>query len=280
MAVEHRDLFCDESDTHRRTYFLIGGIECSPRRSEIITNKIKLLKLEKNCDHELKWTGIGNNERYIEIYKSLIDVFLNDRYMNFKVMKFNKNRDWKKWSKSEDERFYKCYYYFLQSFMNPFKRYQIYLDEKEVSKKYNWDSLYWSLVNSFKAKEPEFSYNNKRNIQILKTVKSRKEEMIQLVDVLTKASLNNNSKNKGKQEVANYFIKNFDPEVEEWNFDIARTKQYKKRNQVFLHKPMYLITSCLILNLFIDGINQINAFSLMLLLEWDICLRFKDKTVH
>jgi hypothetical protein len=231
MAVEHRDLFCDESDTHGKTYFLIGGIECTPRRTEIITDKIKSLKTAYNFNHELKWTGIGNNERYIEIYKSFIDIFLNDKFMNFKVIKFNKNNDWKKWSKSEDERFYKCYYYFLQSSMNPFKRYSIYLDEKEVSKRHNWDSLYWSLTNSFKAKEPEFAYNNKKNVQILKAVKSRKEEMIQLVDVLIKASFNNNSESKGKRELANYFLNNFTPEINEWNFDITKTKKHKERSR-------------------------------------------------
>lgn len=231
MAVEHRDIFCDESDTHGKTYFLIGGIECTPRRTEIITDKIKSLKSENNCNHELKWTGIGNNERYIQIYKSLIDIFLNDKFIKFKVIKFNKNKDWKKWSKSEDERFYKCYYYFLQSVMNPYKRHSIYLDEKEVSKKYNWDSLYWSLSNSFKAKEPEYLYNNKKNVQILKAVKSRKEEMIQLVDVLLKASFNNNSKSKGKREISDYLHENFNPNIIEWNFDITKTKKYKEKSR-------------------------------------------------
>lgn len=228
MAVEHRDIFCDESDTHGKTYFLIGGIECTPRRTEIISEKIKAIKIDNNINHELKWTGIGNNERYINIYKSLVDVFLNDKFMNLKVIKFNKNQDWKKWSKSEDERFYKCYYYFLQNGMNPYKRYSIYLDEKEVSKKYNWDSLYWSLTNSFKSKEPEYLFNNKKNVQILRAVKSRKEEMIQLVDVLTKASFSNDSKSKGKKEIANYFLENFNPNIVEWNFDITKTKKYKE----------------------------------------------------
>ena len=227
MAIEQRYIFCDESDTDGKPYFLIGGLECTPVRRDYVAKKIKLLKYENNINHELKWTGIGNNERYINIYKSLIDIFLKEKFLNFKIVKFNKNMDWKKWSKNEDERFYKCYYYFLQSYMSPYKRYNIYLDDKDVSRKYNRESLYWALTNSFKSKDPLLQYNNKKNVQILKSVCSRNEELIQLVDVLIKASFND-STSHGKKEISSYFINNFNPKIIEWEFDITKTKEYKK----------------------------------------------------
>ncbi len=229
MAVEHRELYCDESDTDGKTYFLIGGLECTPRRAQIITDKIKNLKIDTNYSHEFKWTKIGNNERITAIYKTLIDIFLNDKFLKFHLIKFNKNNDWKKWTNSEEQRFFRCYYYFLQSIMKPYKRYNIYLDNKELSKKYNWDSLYWALSNSFKRKEPEFLYNNKQNVKILKAVESKTKEMIQLTDVLIKATFNNNSESIGKKQISDYLTSNMTTGISEWNFDITKTKKYKEK---------------------------------------------------
>ena len=228
MAVEHREIYCDESDTDGKNYFLIGGLECSPRRAEIIADKIKKLKIEANYPYEFKWTNIGNNDRFIGIYKALIDIYLNDKFLHFYLIKFNKNKDWKKWVNSEEQRFFRCYYYFLQSIMHPFKRYSVFLDKMELSKKYSWDSLYWALLNSFRAKEPEYLYNNKKNITLLSSVDSKEMAMIQLTDVLIKATYND-SQSIGKKQVSDYLIKNMRHQIEEWDFDITKTKKYKEK---------------------------------------------------
>lgn len=224
MATEYSNLFCDESDTDGKKYFLMGAIECTPRRTEIVLGKIKSLRDRYKFPHEFKWTRIGNNDHYINIYKSLVDIFLDEEFVTLNIMKFNKGERWKNWSKNEDERFFKCYYYFLQYLMNPFKRYDIYLDDKSTSKAYNRRALYWSLINSFKAKEPEYRYNNKKNLRTLSMVESRKIDMIQLVDVLLKASCNV-SESRGKREVSKHLMEGFTPNIKEWNFDISKIKK-------------------------------------------------------
>lgn len=228
--MEHREIYCDESDTDGKPYFLIGGLECTSRRAKIITEKIKELRLETGYQFEFKWTNIGNNEKYIKLYKSLIDIYLNDKFLHFNLIKFNKNKDWKKWTKNEEQRFFRCYYYYLQSLMNPYKKYSIYLDWKELRKKYNWDSLFWALTNAFKAKDPEYLFNNKKNIKLLKAVNSKNIEMIQLTDVLIKATFNNNSQSIGKREISNYLLSKMNPPIVEWNFDIKKTKDYKEKS--------------------------------------------------
>lgn len=203
MAIEIRNLYCDESGTNGKPYFLIGGLECTPRRAEIISNKIAILREQSGFYTEFKWTNIGNNSKYINLYKSLVDIFLSERFTKVYVIKFNKNENWKQWASTEEDRFFRCYYYFLRKNMNPYKRYNIYPDEKGLQKKYSWASLYWSLFNSFKSEEPKYKYGNNKNINILKPENSRLKDMIQLTDVLTNA-LFNESNNIGKQEVSNH----------------------------------------------------------------------------
>lgn len=67
----------------------------------------------------------------------------------------------------------------------------------------------------------------------LLTITPEKEDMIQLTDVLIKATFNINLKSKGKKEVSNYLLTNKPPIIIEWNFDIKKTKNYilrKRRN--------------------------------------------------
>ena len=131
MAIQRRVLFCDESETHTPSFY-IGGIECSQRRGEILGEKIAEMRKRTNFYHEFKWQNIGNNGKYVDCYKQFLDVFFADQYSDMHIIQFSKGREWKQWSSDEDQRFFKCYYYFLMKMLKPYARYEIYLDEKSL----------------------------------------------------------------------------------------------------------------------------------------------------
>jgi hypothetical protein len=224
MAIQYRSLFCDESETDAPVFY-IGGIECSQRRSEILCAKIAELRKREHFYHEFKWQRIGNNEKYVALYRQFLDVFLNDDYSNMRIIRFNKkDRDWKRWSSDEDQRFFKCYYYFLMKALKPYARYDIYLDEKNLIKPYYWDSLYWTLTNKFKACDTENDYRNKKVVRRLKPVNSKKTDLIQLVDVLMK-SHTAMPIGEGRMAIVNYMkqhIKSSSIYISDWVFNVDK----------------------------------------------------------
>ena len=225
MAIERKHLYCDESGIDGKPSFYIGGIECTPRRAEILKAAIKNLRDTYLYYHEFKWQSVGNNAKYVTLYKALIDIFLNDKYSGFHLMKINKNEKWKSWTKTEEERFFRCYYYFLLKNMNPYKRYQVFLDDKSISKKYKWKSLYWSITNKFNQKEPEYIYGNKKLINSLIPIDSKKDDLIQLVDVLINAATAK-PQSEGKKELAEYLQGKIGNDYhEDWQFDYEKVKK-------------------------------------------------------
>ena len=202
MAIQRRSLICDESETHTPIFY-IGGIECSQRRAEILCDRIAELRKQEHFYHEFKWQNIGNNKKYVALYRQFLDVFLKDDYSNMYIVRFKKGRDWKKWSSDEDQRFFKCYYYFLMKALKPYARYEIYLDEKSLIKPYYWDSLYWALTNKFKTRDTESDYRNKKVVGKLKPVNSKQNDLIQLADVLVKACTAT-PKGEGRIAIVNY----------------------------------------------------------------------------
>ncbi|WP_417910514.1 DUF3800 domain-containing protein [Candidatus Electronema sp. PJ] len=233
MAIERRSLFCDESETHAPVFY-IGGIECSQRRAEILSNKIIALRNKESFHHEFKWKNIGNNEKYINFYKKFLDIFFLDGYASMRIVRFDKqDRDWKNWSSNEDERFFKCYYCFLMNILKPYARYDILVDEKSIMKPYYWNSLYWSLTNKFKARETETDYRNKKVVESLKPVDSKTNDLIQLVDVAIK-SLISSPKGDGRMEIVNH-IKSYKDQtkyasvhISDWVFDAGKVKLKKQ----------------------------------------------------
>jgi len=221
MAIEYRSLFCDESDIDGKQFFYIGGIECTNRRAEILKEKILELRKKENIGGEFKWTKISNNEKYINQYKDLVNIFAKDKFSKVYLMKIKKNQKWKMWSKSEEERFFKCYYNFLMMTMKTYEdvRYDIYIDDKDIQKKYRWDSLMFSLKNKYKG---IYDYSNKgfKKVRILTKKDSGKDNLIQLTDVIINC-VKSSATSLGKKEVQNHYTKS----IEEWS-----EKGVKKEN--------------------------------------------------
>lgn len=228
MAILNRTLFCDESETNSPQFY-IGGIECSRRRSEILCERIAEMRRHNNFYHEFKWQKIGNNKKYIGIYKELLDIFITDEFSKMYIIRFNKGEDWKRWSSNEDQRFFKCYYYFLMWALKPFARYEIYADEKSLIKDYYWDSLYWSLTNTFKARDTGYTYDNKKVIEKVEAVDSKAEDLIQLADVLIK-SFTATSTGEGRRAIIDHIksIKSSKIHISDWMFDESKVILRKK----------------------------------------------------
>lgn len=234
MATQYRSIYCDESNIDGKGYFYIGGIECTNRRAEILKEKILKLRSVENLNGEFKWSKSSNNQRYLNQYKKLIEIFGKDKFSKIHLMKIKKNEKWKLWSKSEEERFFKCYYNFLMLTMNTFedKRYDIYIDQKETQKKYRWDSLMYALKNRYQSIY-DFSGRGYKKVRILTKLDSKQSDLIQLTDVIINC-IKSESTNDGKKEISRYYKKLISiwknkgvnkEEIRQWEFDYEKIKK-------------------------------------------------------
>jgi hypothetical protein len=110
LMASYHNFCCDETDTDGKPFFYIGGVACPPVTTDRINTKIEAIKSEFNINGRVKWSKVGNNARFIELYKKLIDIFFDEKYVYLHIMRFEKTRNWKKWCKNETERFFNLDY--------------------------------------------------------------------------------------------------------------------------------------------------------------------------
>ena len=177
-TIKNYHIYSDETFLHGKVAFAIGGLICTPRRSEIIDSKIKEIRQKYHFFGEIKWNKL-NKDNY-PLYKELADLFFDDKYARFSVMKVIKGQDWNKWGPSEEERFFKTYYVFLKLNTSPFSRYYVFVDEKPRRRNSRWDSLHY-LFNRSRGESWPLKH---RNIKILMECDSRKKDLLQLTDLL------------------------------------------------------------------------------------------------
>lgn len=125
----------------------------------------------------MKWTKVS--EKMLPLYKAFVDIFFNDDFAYFQLLKVRKGKYWKCWAPKEEQRFFKAYYFFLRGLMSPYSRYEVYLDHKP-GKPYRWESLKFAING---ASRRDYGLNQKQIYQ-LKPYDSKDNDLIQLADVL------------------------------------------------------------------------------------------------
>ncbi len=179
-SLTYCDLYCDESWIQGSGSFYFGALQCSMQRAEILRKQLRNVKEQYGFSgHEMKWTRVSKAK--LPAYMAFAQVFLDDPFSQFIVTEVKRDRTWANWASNEEERFFKSYYVFLRRNMNViYYKYNIFIDYKD-SKWYRWSSLQYALNNGLKK---QFEHLSKRNFAHIRAVDSKKDDLLQLVDVL------------------------------------------------------------------------------------------------
>lgn len=177
-SLTARSLYCDETRTDGGGPFFLGVLDCSPRRAELLTAAVDRVRQDHRCHGEMKWTKVSG--RMLPVYKAFADVFLQDRYARFSVMRVERNVEWRSWARTNEERFFRTYYAFLRRVMSGYCRYDVHLDHLQANR-WRWDSLRYALRGA--ALRDEYAAG-KRLVPRLRAVDSKTSDLLQLTDVL------------------------------------------------------------------------------------------------
>ncbi len=180
MSLTYYDLYSDESGIDSGGSFYFGALTCSSPRARILRNALKEVKIKYDWQHELRFSGLPSFE--LETYKAFVQVFLDDRYVQFTMLEVKKDAKWSDWASSEEEFFFKSYYGFLRRNINVmYYKYSLYPDFDSARRPYRWSSLEFAINNGLRR---DFDHLAKRRFVSVCPVNSKTDEMSQLVDVL------------------------------------------------------------------------------------------------
>jgi hypothetical protein len=176
--IQDYHIYADETLLRGPIAFAFGALICTPRRAQILAGEIRKVRREVGYFGELKWNK--TSEASIALHTRVVKISFDDRFARFSLMNIKKGHGWRSWGQSEEERFFKAYYLFLMSTVGPFSRYDVYLDERPLQKRYRWKTLHF-LMN----KNRRQSWDLKRkNIRTLAPIDSKSSDLLQLADLL------------------------------------------------------------------------------------------------
>jgi hypothetical protein len=171
-------IFCDES-CHLQNdgwdSMSLGAVKCPANEYEKIKDDIKAIKLKHKTPFEIKWTKLSKSR--IELYKELIDYFI-DSNITFRVVTIinKQDLDHKRFSQTHSEFYYKTYYLVLKNIMNNNDSYKIYMDIKDTRGKEALNNLTDVFEKSRELPTP-----------FMQHIRSDESQLLQLVDIFTGA---------------------------------------------------------------------------------------------
>lgn len=171
-------IFCDES-CHLQNdgwdVMVLGALKCPEDEYEKIKADIKAIKLKHKTPFEIKWQKLSNSR--IELYKELIDYFMDSNLTYRAVIVINKrDLDHHQFSQTHSEFYYKTYYLVLKKMMQASDTYKIYMDFKDTKGREALDELTEIFNNS---KELPLPY--------MQHIRADESQLIQLADLFTGA---------------------------------------------------------------------------------------------
>ncbi|AYQ32993.1 DUF3800 domain-containing protein [Runella sp. SP2] len=176
-------IFSDERYNNNVIY--IGGIFCTSEREHILLPLLQSVKENFNCEGEFKWTKIS--KRSIIAYKQWLNIFFDDPHVRFLIFKIDKNT--LEWRNFENDSGYRnaLISVYIQFLLSIFKTksdnnigWFISHDFGFFKKDTDIKSIEIKLNKVYKRSLP----NRKRVIQLSKTIDSKKDNLIQLSDLL------------------------------------------------------------------------------------------------
>jgi len=196
MCPIYYNIYSDESGIDGSGDFNLGALLCTPARARILRNGLKKVRNKHNYTSEIKWNRVSRF--MLPICMDFADVFIDDPFARIIIMKVHRNNNWRNWATTEGERFFKTYYVFLRRMMLLSCRYNIFPDETSNRKRYSWDSLYFAIINKTKR---DYLLKSK-HISKFQPLDSKKEDLLQMVDLFLGALTSKKATAKHKVELA------------------------------------------------------------------------------
>ena len=177
------NIYCDESchlkmtdkNKNEQVMMAIGGITCSEDKVKEINNKIRDIKKNNGINKsEMKWTKVSSSK--IKFYKEIIDLFFNEKELNFRVILKDKREIYYE-KYNHNDIYYIMYFYLLREMISVTDKNSIYIDKKDTRGGRRVIKLKECLCNQ----KMDFDQSLISKIQI---VTSNDCELIQLADIL------------------------------------------------------------------------------------------------
>lgn len=175
------NIYCDESrvENLQSNKMTIGALFIPRERKKKIVKDIKAMFEDFNFAHELKWSKVG--EGYFDLYKNIIDYYIDNQNMQFRVIIVDKSRvAYEKYHNNDKElAFFKFYYLMLKTRLLDNSSYYIYLDKKPTRDKNIARALH-SYLDSY-----ILLHKDNCGIKHFQAYSSDKNTLIQIADFLT-----------------------------------------------------------------------------------------------
>lgn len=197
------DLFCDESahlEHDGLRWMALGAVWCPHEKTRSIATRIRQIKARHgfNPHAEVKWIKVGPAKA--NLYLELLEDFLNDEDLHFRVVMVDKEAyNAKAWGEDHDSWYYAIYFDLIEPLLRPDARTRIYLDIKDTRSQKKVMGLHDVLCNS----KLDF---NREIVQRVQQVHSHEVEQLQICDLLLGAVTYANrglSDNQGKVAMVN-----------------------------------------------------------------------------
>lgn len=177
MSINDYYVYADESGTHGSLGFALGGLRCSPERSQILRAELALVREEYGLTREMKWTRVSS--AMLPAYRAYVDVILRTSSARFWLYRVRCGPEWVRWGRNEEERFFKSYYVFLRRNLKIAERYWIRVDDLPT-KTDRWTKVVYSINNGVRR-----DYSLRRDlVKELVAVDSRTCDILQAIDVI------------------------------------------------------------------------------------------------
>ncbi|MEZ5590996.1 MAG: hypothetical protein R3F53_09955 [Gammaproteobacteria bacterium] len=187
MITEY-ELYSDERYQDSSS-LLLGGVICTEQRRAILENALRRVRSEAKLTHEMRWTKIS--KKYLDAYRAWIDVFFDDPYPRFSLLRVNLSGPlWQSFcprsdrKSTKDDKLASVFYQFLLVSFGPLrdtKRWSVYPDAGFFSKDTVLDRVEFLFNRTYKK---ALGSKTSRIIRMARAQDSKSEDLIQLADIL------------------------------------------------------------------------------------------------
>lgn len=171
---------------------LLGGLVVTDRGRVRIANSLQSLRSQYGLSHEMRWGRVSR--RYLKAYEEWVDAFFTDPFARFSCLAVDTSSgDWRRFRPSRghrpqrDAKLASVFYQFLLvtfGGLHDTKRWWVYPDAGFFNKEETLDRVEFLFNRTYKK---AFGAKTSRIIRLARSRDSKKEDCIQLADILLAA---------------------------------------------------------------------------------------------